>query len=69
MKLTRNATGPGWRATQGIRWGEGETRLAAVLDCMIACAEALSLGVRRGARELRDELYWWWREVFVAGDE
>ena len=64
MRIERDAAS-GWRARQGLRWGEGATRLGAALDCAIACAEALSLGLWRARRVLRDELHWWWRDVFA----
>ena len=68
MKLERDDVS-GWRARQGIRWGEGATRLGAMLDCVVACAEVLSLGLARAWRVLRQELGQWWWDVFLAGDE
>lgn len=68
MLLDRNEPNDDWIATQGIWYGLGETRGLAVLDCLVTCAEALSLGVGRGLRILRDEVRQWWRDVFIAGD-
>ena len=64
MRIERDAAS-GWRARQGLRWGEGTTHLGAALDCAIACIEALSLGLGRAWRVLRAELRWWWRDVFA----
>lgn len=41
MHIDRDDANPQWIATQGLWYGLGATRLAAVLDCLWACADAL----------------------------
>lgn len=67
MRIDRDDPYPHWVATQGLWYGVGDTRLAAVLDCLWACADALLFGLERG-EGFRCELRRWWREVFVVGD-
>ena len=68
MKLGRDDANPPWIATQGLWFGVGKTKTAAVLDCLVTCGEALVLGLRnRGAR--RYELRRWWSDVFRVGDD
>ena len=65
MRIDRDDANPQWIATQGLWYGLGATRLAAVLDCLWACADALLYGLERG-EGFRCELRRWWREVFVV---
>jgi len=68
MKIERDVPFSPWVATQGLWFGVGDTKLAAVLDCLVTCGEALVLGLRnRGAR--RYELRRWWSDVFRVGDD
>lgn len=68
MRIDRDDANPQWIATQGLWYGLGATRLAAVLDCLWACADALLYGLAHPCGGLRHELRRWWREVFVVGD-
>lgn len=67
MRLDRDEPYAHWVATQGMWYGLGKTRLAAILDCVWACTDALLFGLEYG-EGFRRELRRWWREVFVAGD-
>ena len=69
MRLERDTPYPHWVATQGLWFGVGDTKLAAVLDCVWACAEALALGLRHPWGGRRYELRRWWSDVFRVGDD
>lgn len=64
MKLVYD--GNYWLARQGVWYGIGPTRAAAALDCVIACGEALTIGLEQVWIVLKRELYRWRQEVFLA---
>ena len=68
MKLERDDANPQWIATQGMWYGLGKTRPAAVLDCIVTCVEALGLGLDTAKATLRYELGRWWADVFRTED-
>ena len=68
MKLERDDANPQWIATQGVWYGLGKTRPAAVLNCLWTCADALLYGLTHPWRGRWRELRRWVYEVFVVGD-
>lgn len=69
MKLQRNDAGARWIATQGLWYGLGATRVAAVLDCIWTCIDALFYSMAHPWRGRWRELRGWVGEVFCVGDE
>jgi hypothetical protein len=69
MKIERDVRSPPWIATQGLWYGVGKTKTAAVRDCFVTCVEALALGLAHPCGGRRYELRRWWHDVFRVGDD